>query len=285
MSRPLPKNLTKLRALIGTEEADKMLTGHSFSIDGVEFVTGYRPDSTADRFYIVKSEAMLDIYSEFFEGFAPSRIFELGIAEGGSTAMLALRSGVERLVAIDNEQNRLPALDEFVERRGLAEVVKAYFGVDQGDDEALSGILERDFADGAPDLVIDDASHEYGLTKASFDSIFPAVRTGGWYLVEDWAQRFQFFEAVLRAMDESPDSDSSQAETPAVETPLERLGFEFMVAAATSPGVIDRVIANELFVGVRRGPESVDRRGFALDDLTRAEPQVGLLLRGENPET
>jgi hypothetical protein len=37
------------------------------------------------------------------------------------------------------------------------------------------------------DLVIDDASHIYGPTKASFQALFPLLRPGGLYLIEDWA--------------------------------------------------------------------------------------------------
>ena len=52
MSRPVPKNLQLLYDSIGPKAAARMHEGHSFEIDGVEFVTGYVPESTADRFYI-----------------------------------------------------------------------------------------------------------------------------------------------------------------------------------------------------------------------------------------
>ena len=40
--------------------------------------------------------------------------------------------------------------------------------------------------DGRLDLVIDDASHELHATKASFETLFPLLRSGGWYIIEDW---------------------------------------------------------------------------------------------------
>ena len=41
--------------------------------------------------------------------------------------------------------------------------------------------------DGEPlDLVIDDASHLYGPTMASFEVLFPRLRPGGLYVIEDW---------------------------------------------------------------------------------------------------
>jgi methyltransferase family protein len=36
------------------------------------------------------------------------------------------------------------------------------------------------------DLIIDDASHEAGPTRATFDMLWPKVNPGGYYVVEDW---------------------------------------------------------------------------------------------------
>lgn len=37
------------------------------------------------------------------------------------------------------------------------------------------------------DLVIDDASHLYELTRTSFVTLFPLLQPGGMYIIEDWA--------------------------------------------------------------------------------------------------
>jgi hypothetical protein len=37
------------------------------------------------------------------------------------------------------------------------------------------------------DLVIDDASHLYPFTKGSFETLFPRLRPGGLYIIEDWS--------------------------------------------------------------------------------------------------
>jgi len=37
------------------------------------------------------------------------------------------------------------------------------------------------------DLVVDDASHTYEQTKASFEILFPLLRPGGIYVIEDWS--------------------------------------------------------------------------------------------------
>ena len=35
-------------------------------------------------------------------------------------------------------------------------------------------------------MVFDDASQWYAETKASFNAIFPFLRSGGYYIIEDW---------------------------------------------------------------------------------------------------
>lgn len=285
MSRPVPKNLQLLYDSIGPKAAARMHEGHSFEIDGVEFVTGYVPESTADRFYVVKSAELLALYDEFLDARRPRRIFELGIAEGGSTAMLALRPDLEMLVAIDNEEHRLPALDDFIAQRGLGDRVHAYYAIDQSDAATMGEIADRHFPESTIEMVIDDASHVYEFTKASFDVLFPRLAPGGWYLIEDWSQRLKAAEGMIRAAIEK----QGEAETlaglrkakpnpPATgPTPLERIGFEWVAAMGAWPGGIDRIEMNDLFIACRRGPAPLDATSFRLDDLARAEAFVGLL--------
>ena len=50
----------------------------------------------------------------------------------------------------------------------------------------LRQIILRELADEL-DLVVDDASHTYEETKASFEFLFPLLRPGGIYVIEDWS--------------------------------------------------------------------------------------------------
>ena len=52
------------------------------------------------------------------------------------------------------------------------------------DDPALPGLLMGH----APewDLIVDDASHDGALTAATFGLLWPLIRPGGWYVIEDW---------------------------------------------------------------------------------------------------
>lgn len=47
-------------------------------------------------------------------------------------------------------------------------------------------------APGGCDLIVDDASHIGHLTLATFAWLWPLVRPGGYYVVEDWADRRMF---------------------------------------------------------------------------------------------
>ena len=50
----------------------------------------------------------------------------------------------------------------------------------------LLSIVHKDF-NGQLDLVIDDASHLYTETKKSFEILFPLLKAGGLYVIEDWS--------------------------------------------------------------------------------------------------
>jgi hypothetical protein len=71
-------------------------------------------------------------------------------------------------------------------QRGVGDALSLYWGVDQRDSLRLRSIVASDF-NGGIDLIIDDASHLYDPTRASFEALFPYLRPGGMYIIEDWA--------------------------------------------------------------------------------------------------
>ena len=70
--------------------------------------------------------------------------------------------------------------------RGLDDCIKTYWRTNQTDATKLNNIVREDL-EGHLDLVIDDASHLYTETKRSFEVLFPLLRTGGLYVIEDWS--------------------------------------------------------------------------------------------------
>ena len=197
VNQRLPDNLELLYSAFSKEAIDGIFPGDSFVIDDVEFVCKYMPDSTAQRFFIVKPLELVDQYRELCERFAGGAIFELGIAEGGSTALLALLAQPNRLIAVDLEPQPLDALAEFAAAHQLSEVVRPYYGVDQGDRARLTEIVDSELGDTPLDLVFDDASHQLDLTRSSFETLFPRLRPGGLFVIDDWRADHIMRDAVI----------------------------------------------------------------------------------------
>ena len=156
---------------------DNIFGGETFTVDGVEFVCKYAAESTPGRFCIAKPPWLIEEYRAICDEFAGGRWFELGIAEGGSTALFALWARPERFVAVDLEPNRLAPLDEFIAARTLEESVRPFYGVDQADQMRLLTLVESEI-DGPLDVVIDDASHHYEPTLAVVRGAVPARAAG-----------------------------------------------------------------------------------------------------------
>ena len=279
MSTRRPDNLDLLYNTFGEAGIDNILPGTTFEIDGVEFVCKYSPESTAERFFIVKMPELFEEYLGLSERFAGGNIFELGIAEGGSTALLALAARPRKLVAVDLEPEPLDALAEFVARRGLQESIRPYYAVDQSDRARLAEIVRDEFGGEPVDLVIDDASHALGPTRSSFESLFPHLRPGGTYLIEDWNSAHIFRDAMRAALRDplAPDHEqtmqkmresmAAKSKEPAPVVPeLSQLAVECVLARASGTGEIAEVTVGDWWLSVRRGPGELDAETFRLAD-------------------
>lgn len=100
-------------------------------------------------------------------------LVEIGVFHGGSLQMWKQYLGPgARIVGVDIDA-RCRALEE--------PQVEIVIG-DQGDRDFLGQLRERL---GPIDVLIDDGGHRVEQQIATFDVLFPAVRRGGTYLVED----------------------------------------------------------------------------------------------------
>ena len=140
------------------------------------------------RFYKVKG--LVGEYEKFFQtrpDFRPERVFELGIWDGGSVAFWFDAFQPVKHVAVDITQRQdSPYFTRYLQTKNIADKIRTFWGVDQGDTARLDAIVKAEF-DGPLDLVVDDASHLYEPTLTSFQSLFPRLRPGGLYIIEDWA--------------------------------------------------------------------------------------------------
>ena len=136
---------------------------------------------------MMKTRGFLDHYLEHTgESFA--HILEIGVYQGGSYVFLDQLFKPRKLTAVELVTQPIPALDAYVARE--PDRTKLHYGVSQDDEAALGTIIDTDLG-GTIDLVVDDASHFYDQTKASFRVAFPKLRAQGLYIIEDWSWSFQ----------------------------------------------------------------------------------------------
>ena len=105
-------------------------------------------------------------------------VVELGVAEGAS--LLAWSRLCPEAVCLGVDVRQPARLDSAVRRLGIEGRVKLLSG-DHNEPET--------FASGIPqgvDLIVDDGSHLLEPTRRCFAALFPKLRPGGWYCIEDW---------------------------------------------------------------------------------------------------
>ena len=91
---------------------------------------------------------------------------------------------------------------------------------DQSDSESLAALKEAFLVEF--DVILDDASHMYGPTINAFVNLFPAVKSGGVYMIED-------------CQSDHPDSNGWQQTVPALTQYLSENGYEYEVFQSRVP--------------------------------------------------
>jgi predicted O-methyltransferase YrrM len=226
-----------------------------FTLDGVSYRC--MTNRTApNQMVMLKARAAVDAYADMIRHLQPRRIMELGIFAGGSTAFLAQLARPERLVTLDYRSEPCAPLERFLDEQNLRGSVSAHYGVDQADVAQLDELVC--LFDGPLDLVIDDASHLEPQTRASFNRLFPHLRPGGLYVIEDWSWPHTGYVHDDPAYNEV--------------TPLSALVCELVVASACRPGAIAELTVRRGSAVIRRGPAELNPGVF---DLANMVDEVG----------
>lgn len=205
--------------------------------------------STAERLLLAKTRDHIECFTERMKGFRAEAIFELGVFKGGSTVFLHQTLHPRTLIAVDIDPDPVPALEAYVSRHGLDAVIRRHYGVDQTDDARIDAILDTELGDERLDLVVDDASHGYPETRATFEALFPRLRPGGRYVIEDWA--WAHFDQDLWQRD-----GGYWRERPA----LTNLVVEAMLVLGSFPDVVAEVHLEPDFVEIARGTRDLPPR-------------------------
>ncbi len=218
---------------------------HDFAVDGVAYRSMVGPPGD-DQMLVLKPQEAIEAYEELIAGAAPRTMLELGIYNGGSAALFAQLAEPEKFVVLDLRPGCAP-LERFLDAHELRGTVVPYYGIDQANADQLDQIMAAEF-DGPVDLIIDDASHLEPQTRASFNRLFPHVRPGGLYIIEDWGW------AHSRIV---PNNDSFHR-----VTPLSAFVFELVVVAARRPKLISEITIGHLSAVIRRGPAELHPERF-----------------------
>ena len=216
----------------------------AFTLGGVQFglVDVGAPRAEPPALSLKKPKGLLETYVQVLDGGEWSNVLELGLNHGGSAAFFAALLKPDRLVSVDIS-GPVRRFDEFRASRPIGSRIAAKYQTSQADEGALRCILAEEFS-GPLDLVLDDASHDYELTRASFEILFPAIRPGGCYALEDWqwAHAPGFWD---------------RSDRPA----LSNLLFQLLMLAAGRPDLIAKVEVYQGTAFIWRGdaPTSDDR--------------------------
>ena len=231
-----------------------------FTLADAEFLMMHNPEdlnrsqTTEERFLLGKTRKLVTNTVAMRDSENIRQIVDLGIYKGGSVALYALLFEPLKLVGIEYVKEPVQPLENFITKRGLQEQIRTYYGVNQSDSKRLRKIVDAEFNGVMLDLVVDDASHFYAETKSSFETLFPMLRPGGIYIIEDWGWAHW-------AGDEWQKSKYFPAKSPS----LTNLLIEIAMLSASVPDLVASLQVEHSVITVRRGSAQFDQGQFKLE--------------------
>ncbi|MGL4490090.1 MAG: class I SAM-dependent methyltransferase [Rhizobiaceae bacterium] len=161
----------------------------SFTLQGVPFrlvKNNFLKHATCDEYIVLlKNEVFLNTEIAHFNIIKPKTMVELGLYEGGSAIFWHLLYGLK---FIGYDLRKAPdAVGRWLKKLGIEKSVELHFETSQDDEAKLKKTIKNFLGDEPIDLIVDDASHLYQYSRRSFEFLFPMVRAGGIYCIEDWS--------------------------------------------------------------------------------------------------
>ena len=218
----------------------------------------YERQSAPGRFILGKSRSMVENLARMLGEGPVERIVDVGVYKGGSIVLLYEAWRPRRLVGIDINPAMPPALPEYCLAAERKDAIGIYLGVNQVDHARIADICASEF-DAPLDLVIDDASHYYEETRETFRALFPRLRDGGLYVIEDWG--WAHWPGDFWQGQRGGDGFRDKA-------PLSNLLIELMLLCASARGIVRRVTFDATVIYVERGADAI-QPGFEPRDVYR----------------
>jgi predicted O-methyltransferase YrrM len=255
-----PSFLTDDRVAFGATEI-RLLRSDTTGDNVAEF------SARDDVLFMLKSRPYVDSYLKIGASLVDGggqidTIAEIGVYRGGSAAFLHQLFKPRRIVCVDLAEKVPAPLEAYA--RQHAGTITTHFGVSQDDRPRVAELVRSDMV-GQLDVVVDDASHIYEPSKATFEMLFPMLAPGGIYVLEDWDW-----------------SHSAPAQEPdhywAAQSALTNLVLQLVVAHASAPELIREIGFGPGLMWVRRGWLSLEPGAFSLASFVRTRGRIlGLL--------
>lgn len=227
-------------------------TEHEFVLEGVRFLCSlddYNRKTDPDRVIILKDRKSLESYFQVLTGLQVRNVLEFGILQGGSAVLFSLLLGLNKFVGLDI-CDPPKGLAEFLSQKEVGKRMKLHFNSSQSDARRVREIVKTEFAGAPIDLIIDDASHQYDLSKTTFEVAFPLLRPGGIYVIEDWGWPHWKGCTAFRG-----------------QPALSKLIFELTMACATSSNLISDIRIFPSFAFIRKSESAPALQEISLDNL------------------
>jgi len=147
-----------------------------------------------DKYYSNKPHYYLSVYERYFAEWADKAInlLELGVHRGGSLEMWAeyfpkgniVGLDLKDIIEVDLSGNPVIVDGKTVIKQFSSDRIVSRKGSQV--DRSFLNDLSAECAPGGWDIIMDDCSHVGELSLASFLALFPLLKIGGLYIVEDW---------------------------------------------------------------------------------------------------
>ena len=232
-------------------------------VDGVVFELRpfFRHASNPDWVCLRKFPDYVARYRALAAELQGCNMVELGVDQGGSTSYFLKLYQPRRLLAVELSESPLPKLNDFLAEHDPEKRVSLVCGVDQADLVAIPQLVDKLFQGYDLDVVIDDASHVLDTTTQSFEMLFPRLRPGGIYVIEDWSSEHMLERELQLEMASNPEGElaAKVANTPdfQYQLPMSFLICQLLMASARNPGWISDIRSINGMCEVRRGPAAI----------------------------
>ncbi len=213
--------------------------------------------STLDNFLLGKSRYMVEKSENIGQKKKISKVFEMGIYQGGSVVLYDKLWSPEKIVAIDYNTKQIEPLEQYIENFSKENQIKIFYGINQADKQAMENILNKEFPDKDLDFIIDDASHLYHETRSAFNTCFPYLKAGGFYCIEDWAWAHWPGDYWQNS---APDSFLHG------QTAMSNLLIELFMLAASRRDLIASISVEHSLITITKGLGEIESGNFNIAD-------------------